>query len=270
SAASKSGLARAGSSAASQASPAWSSAPARCTADASFISAASFSKRCAARWKSLSSKYATAMQWSAAQPPPSMRQSWARSRPSLGFSWTCAMQRSWRGDGSSAHCARAGAATSGQLAATPSSSRATLLSRLDDTVIAYPCGRCGDRRFAAEEMPQTLEIEIDHRRNEQGQELGDKQAADHGEAQRAAQLGAGAEADGDRQAAHDRRHGRHHDRAEAQQAGLVDCRLGRDIAGALPVEREVDHHDGVLLDDADQHDHADDGDDAQIHAEEHE
>src|SRR5262249_45066679 len=35
------------------------------------------------------------------------------------------------------------------------------------------------------------------------------------------------------------------------------------------VDREVDHHDRVLLDDADQHDDADHGDDRQIHAEHH-
>ena len=39
-----------------------------------------------------------------------------------------------------------------------------------------------------------------HRRDEQGQDLRDEQAADHRHAQRLAQLGAGAEADGDRQA----------------------------------------------------------------------
>ena len=42
-------------------------------------------------------------------------------------------------------------------------------------------------------------------------------------------------------------------------------RLQRALAlVALRLEREVDHHDRVLLDDADQQDDADDGDDAQI------
>src|SRR5690242_14772065 len=114
-----------------------------------------------------------------------MRQSWARSSPSLGLSWTWAMQRSWRGDGPSAHCALAGAAASAQQAATASSSRATLFPRLDDTAIAYPRGRGGDRRFAAEEMPRALEIEINHGRDEQRQQLRHEKAANHGEAQRA-------------------------------------------------------------------------------------
>jgi hypothetical protein len=36
---------------------------------------------------------------------------------------------------------------------------------------------------------------------------------------------------------------------------------------ALRVQREVDHHDGVLLDDTDQHQDADDGDHGQVHVE---
>ena len=61
-----------------------------------------------------------------------------------------------------------------------------------------------------------------------------------------------------RQRAEHRGHGRHHDRPEAQQAGLID-RLARRLAlVALGLEREVDHHDGVLLDDADQQNDADD------------
>ena len=63
---------------------------------------------------------------------------------------------------------------------------------------------------------------------------------------------------------HQRREGRHHDRAEAQQAGFVD-RLERALAlFALGAQREVDHHDRVLLDDADQEDDADDRDDGEL------
>jgi len=54
------------------------------------------------------------------------------------------------------------------------------------------------------------------------------------------------------------RQGRHQDRAKAQQAGLVDG-FARTLAFlAFSVERKVDHHDGVLFDDADQQDDADD------------
>ena len=38
----------------------------------------------------------------------------------------------------------------------------------------------------------------------------------------------------------------------------------------MPIEREVDHHDCVLLDDADQHDDANEGVEAQIHVEDQE
>ena len=51
-------------------------------------------------------------------------------------------------------------------------------------------------------------------------------------------------------------------------ARLADRGLGAQ-ADAAALEREVDHHDGVLLDDADQHHDADHGDDRQLHLEQH-
>ena len=114
---------------------------------------------------------------------------------------------------------------------------------------------------------EAVEIEIDDRRGEEREHLADDQAADDGDAERAAQFGAGAGAERQGQAAEQRRHGGHHDGAEAQQAGLVDRVLGRSCAVvALGLEGEVDHHDGVLLDDADEQDDADQGDDAEIGA----
>ena len=65
-------------------------------------------------------------------------------------------------------------------------------------------------------------------------------------------------------AAEQRRHRRHHDRTEAQQARLVDRFLRRLPSFALGLEREVDHHDRVLLDDADEQDDADERDHAEI------
>ena len=58
-----------------------------------------------------------------------------------------------------------------------------------------------------------------------------------------------------------RRQRRHQDRAKAQQRRLEDRILRRPVLRALGIEREVDHHDGVLLDDADQQDDADERDD---------
>src|SRR5260370_10058628 len=180
-----------------------------------------------------------AMQWSAAQPPPSMRHSWARSNPSFGLLRTCAMEGAWRAEAWSGHWAAAGTALNGDAAAAARSRRAALFAGLDDTAIAHADRGLGRRRAAAEEMPRLLEIDVDHRRDEQRQQLRHEEPADHGEAQGAAQLGAGAEADGDRQAAHDRRHGGHHDRPEAQQARLVGRLFGTGVAHAPALERRV-------------------------------
>src|SRR4051812_35984829 len=80
---------------------------------------------------------------------------------------------------------------------------------------------------------QPLEIEVDHRRDVEGQHLRQQQAADHREAERLARAAAGAEADGDRQASHQRRHRRHHDGPEAREARLMDCLLRRHAAAPL-------------------------------------
>src|ERR1044072_9386045 len=57
----------------------------------------------------------------------------------------------------------------------------------------------------AEPDLQPLEIEVDHRRDVEGEVLRQQQAADHREAERHAGAAAGAEADGDRQAPPQRR-----------------------------------------------------------------
>ena len=75
--------------------------------------------------------------------------------------------------------------------------------------------------------------------------------------------------DGERQRAEQRGERRHHDRAEPQQARLDDRLARRHAVAALGVEREVDHHDGVLLHDAHQQDDADQRHDGQVLAEPH-
>ncbi len=55
-----------------------------------------------------------------------------------------------------------------------------------------------------------------------------------------------------------------------KQAGLVDGLFRRLAVVALGIEREVDHHDGVLLHDADEQDDADERDDAELGSGEHE
>ena len=54
-------------------------------------------------------------------------------------------------------------------------------------------------------------------------------------------------------------------RKRSRQASRIASRGAR--PRALPDQREVDHHDRVLLDDADQHQDADDRDDAEVEAE---
>ncbi len=71
-------------------------------------------------------------------------------------------------------------------------------------------------------------------------------------------------AEGERHRAQQRRHGRHHDGTEAQQAGLIDRLLRRLSLIALGFEREIDHHDGVLLHDADQQNDSDKRDNVKI------
>ena len=90
------------------------------------------------------------------------------------------------------------------------------------------------------------------------------QAADHREAERAAGFGAGAPAEGDRQRAGERRERRHHDRAEAHDAGLVDRLLRRLAMGAPRIESEIDHHDRVFLHNADQQNNADERNEREI------
>ena len=61
---------------------------------------------------------------------------------------------------------------------------------------------------------------------------------------------------------------RHHDGTEADEAGFEDGIGGRFVFVALGFEGEVDHHDGVLFDDADQHQDADEAIDVQVFAKE--
>ena len=113
-----------------------------------------------------------------------------------------------------------------------------------------------------------LEVDVDDRRDEQRQKLREQKSADHRETERLPRVSAGAERERDRQAAHQRGHRGHHDRPEPRQTGLADRFFGRPAFLALRVKGEVDHHDGVLLHDPDQHDDADERVEIQIGVEE--
>ena len=112
-------------------------------------------------------------------------------------------------------------------------------------------------------------VRVDHGRQVERDELREEQASHHHQPQRLPRFAAGAVSDRDRHGAEHRGHRRHHDRPEADQAALIDGLLGRHAA-ALGLEREVDLHDRVLLDDPDQHDHADECINIQVHAEQDE
>ena len=78
-----------------------------------------------------------------------------------------------------------------------------------------------------------------------------------------AQFRAGAPAHRNGQRSEQGRHGGHHDGTEAQQASFPD-RILRTRPARSRLDGKIDHHDGVLLDDAHQQDDADDGDDGEL------
>src|SRR5664280_1037627 len=96
-------------------------------------------------------------------------------------------------------------------------------------------------------LAQVFEGEIDNRRSVKSEDLRKQQATDHGDTQRLAQFGTGAESERQRNSAKHCRHRRHHDWAEADDAGFVDRVLGRQTLFAFGIEREIDHHDRVFF-----------------------
>ena len=110
---------------------------------------------------------------------------------------------------------------------------------------------------AGELRSQSIKEEIDDWRCVKCQHLTNDQSADDRDAERATQLSADAVAKRKRQCAEQRGERGHHDGAETQQTRLIN-RLERLLVFvALRVEREVDHHDRVLLHDADQQNDSD-------------
>src|SRR5581483_3559402 len=100
--------------------------------------------------------------------------------------------------------------------------------------------------------------------------LAQQETADHRDTQGSAQLGADTGPERERQAGEQSRHRRHQDRPEAQQTRLVDRVLRGLTLVPFRFQGEIDHHDSVLLHDADQKNDSDDADDAQVLAEQHE
>src|SRR5258708_6127791 len=111
---------------------------------------------------------------------------------------------------------------------------------------------------------EPVEGRVDHRRGEEREQLRDEQATHDGDTEGLPQLGAGAVPEGERNSTEERRQGGHHDGPEAQEARPVDRFFRRQALLALRLEREVDHHDGVLLHDADQEDDSNQCNDAEL------
>src|SRR6058998_3561371 len=65
-----------------------------------------------------------------------------------------------------------------------------------------------------------FQVEVNHRRDVEREELRDHQAAYHAETERTPRFAPGAITKRDGQGRHERRHGRHHDRAKAQETTL--------------------------------------------------
>ncbi len=112
------------------------------------------------------------------------------------------------------------------------------------------------RRWAEPRL-HALHRQVDDRGRIEREQLAQQQAADDGDAERVAQLRAGAALEGERNGAEQGRERGHHDRAEAQQRCLHDRVARREPLVALGFQREVDHHDRVLLHDAHQQHDAD-------------
>ncbi len=92
----------------------------------------------------------------------------------------------------------------------------------------------------------------------------EEQAADDGDSKRAAQLGPGTPSQRERQTAQHRGHGGHGDGPKTKHTRLEDCVPRMQAFPAFRLNREVDHHDRVLLDDSHQQDDPYKGDHVQF------
>src|SRR4029079_906188 len=119
---------------------------------------------------------------------------------------------------------------------------------------------------SAEPAVQSVEQQIDHRRRVEREHLRDQQSANDGDTERAPKLGAGAYGDHQRQCTEHGGHRGHQDRAETGEAGVVNRPFRRETEPPFAVEREVHHHDAVLLHDADEENNADEGNDREFRA----
>ena len=119
--------------------------------------------------------------------------------------------------------------------------------RMNGAEMFMPDSGCGalraDARLRRTRCGQPIEGQVDDRRGVERQHLAHDQPADDGDAERAAQLAPTPRAERQRQRAQQRRHGGHHDRPEAQQAGLVD-RVAR---ATCPAARSASSAKSIIM-----------------------
>ena len=102
-------------------------------------------------------------------------------------------------------------------------------------------GRCGGLEDAAQPGLEAIHVDVDDGRGEQGKQLAENEAANDGDAEGAAKLGANAGTERERQGAEKRGHGGHHDGAESQDARFVDGVDGRQVFFALRLDSKINH-----------------------------
>ena len=105
-----------------------------------------------------------------------------------------------------------------------------------------------------QELLEQLQVNINDGGDVERENLGNQQATNYRETQGTACFGPGAKPQRDWQGTQQRCHRGHHDGTEAKQAALIDSVCGAFPLVPLRFQRKIDHHDGVFLDDTDQHD----------------
>ncbi len=124
--------------------------------------------------------------------------------------------------------------------------------------------------LAEHSQAEFIESEIHDRRGVEREKLAYDETANDGDAERTAKLRARTRSEGQRKSAEESSHRGHQDGTKTEHAGFEDGVLGVHATLTLCLQGEVDHHDGILLDDTNQQHNADDGDYIEIFFEEHE
>src|SRR6202020_1755207 len=106
-------------------------------------------------------------------------------------------------------------------------------------------------------VADAIEKDVDNGCGVKREDLAEKQSAHHRDSQGTANLGPDTLTRCEGDTSEQRRHGGHHDGTKAQQAGLVNCLCSVQTVFSLRLQREVDDHDAVLLDNTDEQDDAD-------------